>query len=209
MDDFLKQHIQEKNNLSLEDFLEKIKIPATAMIPGNMNQANLNQIRNPAMIPKGMPVIQGQGVQLPNIPQENVGNIKPGNIPNICNMPNLGNFSNMPAGQGATMGMNMFPRFIPPAMNMNPMMLQQQQMLMKNPMFMQWMRPQLMQNMMRMNMMGKNFNPNNQAINQQQINMNMMNMNMMGMNANQIPPQSNNLNLSLIKPRNQWEMKSM
>ena len=160
MDDYLRQHIQEKKNVTFEDFLEKIKIPHNAMIPQNMSQVNLNQLRNPMNIPKILPPSM-QHVQ--NVTKENL-NLK--QIP-----PNMSSMSS-------------FPRFIPPAMN--PMMLQQQQMLMKNPMLMQWMRPQFMHNMLRMNMMGKNFN-------QQQMNMmNMSNMmNLQNQRQSQIQPPSN------------------
>jgi len=196
MDDYLNQHIQERTNLSLEELLDKIKVPSTAMIPSNMNQVNLNQIRNPAIIPRVFPNIQKQNMQRPNVPQDNIGNIQPGNLPNLGNMPNFGNYPNLTGQRLPNVAMNMPPRFMPPGINMNPMMLQQQQeMIMKNPMLMQMMRPQLMQNMMRMNMAGKNFVPFNHGINQQ-MNMNMMHMN--GVKSNQILPQSKTIILFLI-----------
>jgi hypothetical protein len=192
MDDYLNQRIQERTNLSLEEFLDKIKIPSTAMIPSKMNQANLNQIRNPALIPKTFPNIQKQNMQMPNYPQDNIGNMQPGNLPNLGTMQNFGNYQNMTGQRLPNVAMNMPPRFIPPGMNMNPMIVQQQQqMMMKNPMLMQMMRPQFMQNMMRMNMIGKNFVPINQGINQQ-MNMNMSMMHMNAMKSNQILQQSKN-----------------
>jgi hypothetical protein len=174
MDDYLRQYVQDKKNITFEDYLDKIKIPANAMIPPNMNQTNLNTMRNPINIPK----IATLPHNLPNVnnPQDSMTN--PVNVQNCPNIPLLP-------------GANMFPRLTPPAMN--AMMLQQQQMMMRNPMFMQWMAPQMMQNMMRMNMMAKNFNagnaPNQVQINQQQMAIN-INKSNSSIDQNQIHAQS-------------------
>ena len=156
MDDYLKHYIQDKKNLTFEDFLDKIKIPQNAMIPPNMNQTNLNKLGNPGNLPKI--ATPSQDVQSMNNPQN--AKFMPANVNIRPSIP-----ANFP-------GNNMFPRFGPQAMN--AMMLQQQQM-MKNPMFMQWMRPQMMQNMIRMNMMAGNFNignvPNVLPMNQQKMEM--------------------------------------
>lgn len=180
MDDYLRQYIQDKKNLSFDEFLDKIKIPQSAMIPTGMSQVNLNQLRNPMNMPK-MPINN-----MPYLPKD-TENI-PQNIQTLKNIPQ--NFP-VPTNQAR---MSMFnPRFMPP--NMNPMLLQQQQqqMLMKNPMFMQWMRPQLMQNMMMMKMMNNN-QPTRNLANQQMMNPQQANMNHMNMpihiNPSQIPFQS-------------------
>ena len=158
MDDYLKHYIQDKKNLTFEDFLDKIKIPQNAMIPPNMNQTNLNKLGNPVNLPK-----------IATISQDSQSVINPQNVK--CIPTNLNIRPNLP---NTFPGNNMFPRFSPPGMNV--MMLQQQQQMMKNPMFMQWMRPQMMQNMIRMNMMAGNFNvgnvPNLLSMNQQNLGMN-------------------------------------
>jgi hypothetical protein len=113
MDDYFFQYIKEKHNQSEKEYRESIKVPSTAMIPGNMSQVNVNRQPVMPMNVSGMPLnnIMPMGGVLPSIRpiggpqptfygfpsafQNNVG--MPNNVPNMMPMNNiLSNFPNMP-----------------------------------------------------------------------------------------------------------------
>jgi hypothetical protein len=144
MDDYFFQYIKEKKNQTEKEYLESIKVPSTAMLPGNANQTNvnvkpimpLNVLNNNSIRPINTfnPNTGFRPSMQPMMPtniNNNVNMIRPSvpfmNFPNPMMQPNLRMPNMMMPGQFAMPNMNVSNNIANPLLQINSFLNQNKQ----------------------------------------------------------------------------------